>query len=152
MATVESILVTAVLGLVAAIHAPATADGSPPIALDAMSSADSICAQLSTDTASTCLPTEHGPAEAWTLVASRWRQPPGPVSAPIVAMWAVPSAPLDDLALNRDGAFAAFSKHIDEVLGFVKDKNAESYLASLQRQKEILDRITARKEELSRPK
>jgi hypothetical protein len=114
--------------------------------------ADSFCAQLSTDASEDCVPTDHGAGEAWNIAAAKWRQPPGPQSAPLVALWANPSAPLDDLALNRDHAFTAFRAHVDEAMTFVKGKNAESYLASMQKQKAVLDRITARKDELSKEK
>jgi hypothetical protein len=60
------------------------------------------------------------------------------------------SALLDDLATNRDGVYSAFNEHVDAVLVFARRKNAESYLASLKRQKELLDRILARKQELCR--
>jgi hypothetical protein len=121
----------------------ATADTSDPDR-----GGDTYCSQLSTDSGEQCVPTDRGPGPAWDLAAGKWRQPPGPTSAPVVALWAAPSAPLDDLALNRGGAFAAFSVHLDQAMAFAKGKNAESYLASLRRQKEVLDRITARKAEL----
>jgi hypothetical protein len=107
----------------------------------------SFCAQLSTDATQFCVPVERGTDAAWAQATAAWRD--DSTRAPIITFWAQPGVAVDELVRSREMMLAYYAQ-ARIAKSYAETKNVPSVLASLEKQKALLETIKARLDESKR--